>query len=1079
MSHEIEKRNKAIKKIASIFKKITEFSKNKNIRNTGKIAHFMGMMHSVRAEAESDCQKGVPQNEAYLTAIFTCILECTPLAPVSDFEKESADFILAQADLIQNSIPNVEVPQTERLTKVAGRFFAKAAIHTLTNPLPSEDALSLEPSLFLDFLKATIEDLKKQNKTKPIEILFVDHVTSLKNEYQWSPEVVNCYGFLLSCYAAPHLTYDETGIHFDTATSETNITYPISELSQEQKNKMHDIIQSVYDETMDRVTTYAPGIYLAEQLETDSARQIVMHSSELTEAVLGQHLAIISDKMASTAPAMNNEPQNKTTTFFNPGGLKSNLNEIVSLSNDGAMLASILNEPRLSQHLSMVSSSIERTIVGFQKLEQGISFLSNIASAASLFTGAIGIIAGIAGLCTSLAQQKNIDQMTHLSDQMVNLGKQTEHLGKQLDCVLRNQLAMTDLLLFSCQSVQNIGNQLTRLAHITHHNFEFLKTKDLSEAVSNVKRYLKNESAVPLTPEDLRLALITLQSWLVDPEHLCSIHMNGGLYADKPLPPKETVEILSSFNDLSSINMVGFILKLLQQKEIFIPEQFFKLPSLELYTNTVKSFYLGMGELKPTGGDGCRAISKQLQNTYALFSEFVDFLSNDNNLWQRLLSLYVNYLPETYSQIRINYASAAPSLTVSAYLSEQPDNNAGKINLLNVVNHLEEIRLLLYFLSKWTNRLSSFIEKLPSKNDFLVLKGNEVYKFSKRVFDINSQVSNIYLDTKKLVVSKLHNPFAKLDSALMTFFFNEKLYEPLVLHFASGIGESYVCPFLIEKFTLFPPSCNAAMMAAATSERQAEYKNGADATDFMVIISACVGGIKYLRHAYQYYVACFNNNQSEAAKLRAAVFPGTLLLLVAILGRYDIFQSISISDSFDFKVTFRAQAVGSYTPEYISIDKYYYTTVLNRCTNDQRLVCRGDYMAPVIPLMIAAKLNHVEVIQGLLSVYCMQQKDIELQKRNSAGQTAAEIAFNHGHHRLAKLLDDHSHTLPEEAKKQLVLESHDDGETCQHIANTLKYGTALAQNLVTTHRGATTPHLFSPPPSAPAHVEPASNGLLV
>lgn len=880
-----------------------------------------------------------------------------------------------------------------------------------------------------DFMDQKMELLANRSQAVSISDEFVNIVRSSAEKHGWSTSVEDRFSILFSSYVAKHLSHDETtGFHITPPETQPTTIEPTTI----DESALIDLIANNYNHVMAEFESTLPELY-AEHFTSPTMINNLRQGVELTEEQLVQLTEATAAKINET---VRHSPQgNALQRASDRDNWQVNLREISSMMQDGALIAMILHKPAIAQSFSSCGTGIERFTVGFEKLHKTPSFLSKLSGAVTLFSGIGGLVSGIISFFTDQP-----DPMEQLSKQIENLGKQMEYLGKQMDCVLQNQRAMGEILFLNSKRLQEIDDQLKRFAKSTGQQLNFIAKQDLIQSTHNINLYLTEASAIPLNQEDLRRCLITLQTWLTASQHLCSTNMNGGILNEtKAASSKDAVAILSTFNDWeSSTNMVGFILKQLQHMGIDIPVEYFDLPPLELYTKTLATYYYGLNKLERTGCNG-QAISKQLQNTYQQFSNLIRFLENNHRLWTSLYLMYQHYLGQIKRIILDDtFINAISQKNIHDHLSQQPNSDTKNESLSCALDKLEEVRLLLSILNEWTNQPFICISKLPSKEDILSLKKSDIDDFVSENFHHKYALEDT--DDHQMLSSAANGAVLPLSFddpfvcnptlSTMQSWFDNRHYEPLILHIAAALGEKYVFPYEKNFWGVFPDSFNHTMMAGAKTERYEAYKNGAVATDFMVIISLFVSDhLRAVRMAYQYYTACYKNDEATAKNLRSSVNPKILLWLVAMLGRYDIFQTIAISNTFDFTARIGYEYVGTFHRNSSALDDLYYTTSLNPPSrkmnapfwfeDKQRLIATCRYEPYPIPVMIAAKGNRIDVINGLLNEFRTNKKDIGLFTKDSLGKTAAHIAFDNGHFQLAKLLDDYSHTLSTAEQEEL------------------------------------------------------------
>lgn len=844
-------------------------------------------------------------------------------------------------------------------------------------------------------------------KALPFEKQFTEHVKGLAEKNEWSYQVENKFSILFSHQIAKYVTADSAGFNikppefklhqFDSVTIERNINDSFDCAMHDLEPQFSKLMAAHF--TSPLISNYfQSGIHFTEE-----------QLAQLTETATAK----ISETLASTRPSVNAlQSTAAKSASINLGALQTGMREASGMMQDVAMIAIFCKKPEFANSLSTVRTSMEHTVGALIKIENSpLGSFSKLSGVLSLATGMFGIISGFASFFDD--RPDPMEHMEHISKQIEGLGKQVEHLGEQLDCVLKNQMKAAEILFLNSQRLEEIQVQLTRFAETTKQQLNFIATQDLIQANHNINLYLTDSSAVVLNQTDLHRCLVTLQTWITDSQHLSSTQMNGALLnRSQPIPPKEAIEILSTLTDWSSsMNMVGLVLRQLQHRGCSIPDKYLNLPPLELYTKTLITYYFGLSKLKKNSSHGCHVISEKIKETYDLFTELLEFLTGDEQIWKNLKRLYVDYYCKVENLIIKEMAIFQTPYQghIADHLNKISNTDLNKLQLQDALHYLEEIRLLLVALSQWTGKFKTAIARLPSIKDILNLPVNPLHDFkyplwrSFYAMTQDTQVAKTPFDKKESFVTFGHE-FSKPSLRLMEYWFENKLYEPLILHIASGDGDAYHCPHGASNiYTLFPKSCNDYMMKGAIGNFRS--------SDFMVIISLFVGRkLVALRTAYQYYAASFNNDQQSANRLRPSVDRQILLWLVAILGRYDIFQTLTPHHTFNYAAHIGMESIGRHGYGIPTIHDDCYTDTLYR--RGGCMIFQLAFTATVTPLWIAAKWNRIDVLNGLLNACRQEKKDVVgLLMKNTEGKCAAQIAFDQGHYAAAKLLDDCSYEL--------------------------------------------------------------------
>lgn len=416
--------------------------------------------------------------------------------------------------------------------------------------------------------------------------------------------------------------------------------------------------------------------------------------------------------------------------------MQTSFNEISGMMQDLAALAVFCGQPTFANSLSVVSGNMQTTVNAWIKLESApLGSLARFSGALSLVTGFLGILTAIDSFFNPKPDpmEQISKQLDHLSKQMESLGKQIEHIGKQLDSVLQNQFKMSEMLLFHSQQLEAIQFQMKQFSERTRQQLNFIATQDLIEAHHNIHLYLTKSSAAVLNQQDLHRWVVTLQTWITSPRHLCSKEMNGGLLNwNQPLPAREAVELLSTLtNWSSSTNMIGFILKQLQHRGCSIPDEFLSLPPLVLFLKTVSTYYHGLSALEAVDPQGCQAISGQLKTTYGHFSKFIRMLPVKISFWRNLLDCYWDAYQQVEKSVtqEIKFLKAPNQKTIREQFDDMPNVDFKKNQCVDALYHLEEMRLFLIILTQWAGQYEVAATSLPSMQKILDLKINQLSHF--------------------------------------------------------------------------------------------------------------------------------------------------------------------------------------------------------------------------------------------------------------------------------------------------------------------------------------------------------------
>jgi hypothetical protein len=424
------------------------------------------------------------------------------------------------------------------------------------------------------------------------------------------------------------------------------------------------------------------------------------------------------------------------SVLVKPKALQASFNEVFGMIENIASLAVFCGQPKFANALSVVSENMQATVSAMIKVESfPLGSLSRFSAGLNLVTGFFGMLSGIVSLFSSQPDpmEQISQQLNHLSKQMEHLGRQMEHLGKQLDCVLKNQFQMSEMLLFNAQQLDSIQSQIKRFSEKTGQQLQFIATQNLIEADHNIHLYLTKSSAAVMNQQDLHRWVVTLQTWITSPHHLCSKEMNGALLNwHQPFPAKEAVELLSTLTSWSSsVNMIGFVLKQLQHRGCSIPDAFLSLPPLALFLKTVSTYYHGLSALEAVDSQGCQAISDQLKTRYAHFSKFIRALPVKISFWRGLLDRYW----DVYQQVEkivtqeIPFLQASDQKTIGEQFDDMPNVNFKKNQCVEALYNLEEMRLFLIILTQWAGQYEVAATSLPSMQKILDLKVNQLSDF--------------------------------------------------------------------------------------------------------------------------------------------------------------------------------------------------------------------------------------------------------------------------------------------------------------------------------------------------------------
>src|SRR3990167_1929257 len=613
----------------------------------------------------------------------------------------------------------------------------------------------------------------------PINRAFDDCINALVDNYHWEPEIAERFNILLAAHLSEHLVYNhetKTVVFAESSASSTSNEMPT--LTIEENDALRTRIFQIYDEAMSKTEeglSESFGEYFSAVMIQETVDQ---HSESPLHALLHE----AAKKIELTTKV---DPKTEIAILY------KNLQEVKDILHDGALLANICGRPQLAKSLSTGATGIERFVSGMTKLsdQKNNSFLSVISGTLSLFTGVAGVISGVVSAIQSISSNNQLTELQQIE-------KQLDHLDEKLNCIIKNQVAIAKALGAIFQKIDAIGARLENFEKTTNKQLRYLLFKDLKDAVLTAQMHLKKESIAPISTEKLYEALQTMQKWLCVDSHLPE--MNGAIHAG--VMRQDAVDLLSSPDIFALTNLLGFIVKRLQLAGIAMPNKFLVLPPMELYLAVAQTLYATLDSLNISGNtEGRRVVSKELQDTYSLFMEFIQFVNENDQLQRRLQQWYINKRIEFLHRLyAINPSGNVP---LSQALSTYHRNE-----IYELLNSMEEARLVLSVLNQWTGRLGEF--DIGSKAEYLKATFDQIEYHSTRhswiiFFEDTSGARSWILSSRpyeyhpcgkmldgNMLINwsgysnEIGSFFKNVPSDIVKFFFKHSLFEFVLLHFA-------------------------------------------------------------------------------------------------------------------------------------------------------------------------------------------------------------------------------------------------------------------------------------------------------
>lgn len=806
--------------------------------------------------------------------------------------------------------------------------------------------------------------------THDISALYLHHIRNLSEKYHWPQSVEDRFNILFAHQVAQHLNYhDDHRVsvnpelttlsqsygaqkEFDQGALEHLITHVFDQIFDTFEKRVNENLQKYFQSTL----TGSLSVNEMAEPETLLIKMTTAGTEKIKHALANHSGSMEAARFYST-----------TRKSYDMHALHDNLLEISSVMHDTALLAGFCNQPKFSRNLAAISNSVQHSAAAIMKINiSKPATLARFSGGLSLVTGITGIISGIISLFRSDPDPLEIisKQLNHISRQIENLGEQIQRLGKQMECVLKNQIAMGEMLILNTQQLDEIQCKLKQFAQMTGQQLHFITIESLIQASHNINLYLSNTSAIFIENSQLTQWILILQTWLTSPQHLCSKQINGALLNwTMPCSSKEAVEIFSSLKDWqSSLNMIGFILRQLAHKGIQLPEKYHNLPPLIVFMTSVNTYYLGLTKLERINAEGCQAIGQQMHDVFSEYSELMQLIGKNNRFWIQLLSLYLDAF-ELVENLLFNYLNFSHTVfrkNINDRLHEISNTNLKKQKFLDALYQLEEIRLLIATLAEWTDYYKNPASKLASMKDILMLEINCLNDFHYPLWhsfydeNLHKQIKGSAFDLRDKINIRLNDCFKNPSFESIKYWQYLNLTELFILHMATNT-------------------------------------HGAIKHDFFSNVISYFTGVKLteLRATFRYYFSYVNHDDETCARVKSTVNPKMLLFIVSILGRYSVFETMKFSRSSEFAECLLEKSFSN-------------------------LQC----MQNMNPLMMAAKWNRIDVVQSLLQLH-QTGKDIGLSHRNCAGKSAAEIAFENRHYHIAGLLDEITMTLSVEQHAQI------------------------------------------------------------
>lgn len=831
----------------------------------------------------------------------------------------------------------------------------------------------------------------------PLEYRVKQHVEKLGEKHDWSLQAERQFETVFWHYIGKNGQYDEetgfkiispeyTSMHFDEGKIETQIGQSFSRLK-----KILDPVQEEIAEILSSSPLIEQYIKQGIVPSDDDFNKIMSESvSKLAEA-------LASETNGNTSPQMDREKRSQQVVG------RTTFQEVSSIMQDAQMLAMIFQKPEIANGISTVRVSIERFTEGLVGLNNSNNFLHNFTASLSLFTGVAGIVSGLFSFFSNTASA------------LEKISKQLNQISQQLDCVMKNQQKMMDILFLNSKQITEMQGQIRRFAASTRQQLDFIATQDLIQATHNIQRFYKGASVTNTTQIDLSGWVRTLQTWLLDPQHLCSRQMNGSLlnWAEQA-PAKESVKILSSelnklavkSDDLTPLNFVGFVIGQLRYKGIDLPDEFNELPPLLLFGKTLAAFQWGLTKLIQANQQAFEQVSTELNQVVKNYKAFISYIKkNEQVVFDRLMLLYQSdlksikvrlaefierYIDKTDKPFREVQDDAYSSIlllhcgTVNDMINSEVFTQVERDAFFDLLYTAEENRLLLYLLSQWSGVYVREAMALKSGGDIL----NQTINF----FDEASLIDE-YFSNKNLY-------------KLIPYWIENCLYEPIIALFARV--KQYTPHQILH-------SCSSASIRTVfenTYKELIEKKEHKVNAEFQVIISHFLSDKMSadLRNTFAYYAACCDGNDILSAKLKSYVNPQLLLWITAIFGRFEVFKTVELPAGFSYVEKIQSVRFFGICNVYNGIHHFHnkeiYTDLIHNFSKSHHFESLVNYSSLTNPLMIAAKWNRIDVVHGLIDE-SRKGINVGFAEKDPKGNTAAQIAEQYGHIEIAELLRAH------------------------------------------------------------------------
>lgn len=856
-----------------------------------------------------------------------------------------------------------------------------------------------------------------------IRRLLISHVDTTARQYEWDEGIRESYETLLGISLGQRMHMDGNDFQLmSTSPAHVNTLYSAA-IGIDLKRCYNDL-QKTQETLLQKVgVTYC---------KTDVARAM-MSTPSMTDTELERYTEVLASHMDTLS-------KNADSPTFD---FHKNVQMLGGLFGDGALIANACRHPELGEKFSIISVAVERLTTGTNRLTHAVNF-------AGLFLGGFPIAAGFAVLSGLFFRNNSLKK---LETALVNLQHSME---KTFNTVLRNQEKIFNAVRFTIDQLVKVDHRLRHLTTTTQTSLKFLALLPLQEAFMTITHYVDGKGGgISLTPDDIRRALHTQEHWL---QH----HMQSPAiaHADCNVPENLAIEILQEgLIEETPMSLASFVLMRIQwylrETNIEIPLKYLDLPPFGLFAPNADAYCNGVLKARLPSDDAYHAITRHIIEISGIFQERSYFLKENTTLWKALYHLYIQH-QQTVIRIVANSRCLILNFSLVQHIIQSHVSGYQKQRLQEAFDKMEELRLLLLKLSQWIEQkeLHKFITALASKESLLQMRGNAMFVEHLPFLETclyNDDYRHHY--TGRNIDFTIHRLFSRLtwnNSAADAYDFRLNRFNTMVDYFFYRQRHDNFCsPFKHNDYEASQHHLQADHYELSLllhiddqvrKQRNANYSASSGAFTYrtlrgkptnlaMEIIEGITDsknllGVE-LQFAYRYYVEAMHHKTpngkdaywsilKEVCKLdsfkiftehskRKDVNPHCLLWLVCILGRFEIFQTLPLTDDFNDDINFITFKMPN--PKH---DSWHYYS-------DKKPSPKPKCV--LTPLMVAAKIGREDVIDGLIQRH-QQGKQIGLNTINSQGETAASIAIKYGHVYIAEKLVRLGAKLTEEERAQ-------------------------------------------------------------